>query len=84
MAQGESEEERKEAAYELGANFTILPNREQAQADLHRLSQDENDMVRCHAVYAVVSAFLNVPDKEQAWADLHVLVEMRKTLCDLK
>ena len=50
-----------------------MPNKKQAWADLHRLSQDKDSFVRGCAARSLSFAFPHVPDKKQAWADLHRL-----------
>jgi len=70
MARSEDVEERREAAYELYSNFTVLLDKKQAWEDLHRLTYDGEDVVRLDAGYAIVGIFTIVPDKEQAWKDL--------------
>lgn len=52
MAQSEDAEERQEAANQLLDNFTILPDKNRAWDDLHRLTQDEKSYVRVSAVSA--------------------------------
>ncbi len=69
------DEERREAAKQLQANFAVLPDKKQAWDDLIRLAQDEDWRVRSDAANAVGTAFPLIPDKEQAWNDLHRLTQ---------
>jgi len=64
---------RREAVNQIGINFVKLTGKEQAWADLHRLTQDGDSSVREDAARSLGSAFPHVLDKEQAWADLHRL-----------
>ena len=68
-------EDRREAISLLAANFSILQDRESAQQDLHKLTQDEDSSVRMWAAYALRKAFSLVTDKSQAWQDLHRLTQ---------
>ncbi|MBN1761637.1 MAG: hypothetical protein JW878_00975 [Methanomicrobia archaeon] len=59
-------EERQKAAKRLGSNFSVLRDKMQAWADLHRLTGDKSRYVRMTAAEALGSAFPHVPDKEEA------------------
>jgi HEAT repeat protein len=63
----------RKAIYLLKTKFLLLPNKQQAWNDLHRLTNDQNYWVRCSATEALGSVFSHVPDKQQAWNDLHRL-----------
>ena len=67
--------ERRDAVWQLRINFAILPDKEQAWKDLHRLTHDEDDFVRSGVADAFGTAFPHIPDKEQAWKDLHQLTQ---------
>jgi HEAT repeat protein len=75
MAQSKDAEERQEAANQLYHDFTILPDKNQAWDDLHRLTKDEKSFVRVSAASALGVAFSYVPDKNQVWDDLHRLTQ---------
>ncbi|MCK4733329.1 MAG: HEAT repeat domain-containing protein [Methanophagales archaeon] len=66
-------EERKEALSQIRINIAELPDKEQAWADLIRLTMDEDTFVRGYAALSLGPVFPRVPDKEQAWADLQRL-----------
>jgi len=66
-------ETRREVASQLRDNFVVLPDKEQAWNDLHRLTYDRDRYVRLHAADALGHAFPHVPDREQAFNDLHRL-----------
>ncbi len=55
----------------MGSIFYLVPNKEQAWLDLHRLTQDNDWHVRWRTAYSFGLSFVHIPDKEQAWADLH-------------
>jgi len=67
--------ERIEAVKQLSSNSAVLPDKEQAWQDLHRLTQDKHSDVRKLAASALGSAFTHIPDREQAWQDLHRLTQ---------
>lgn len=58
----------------------MIPDKQQAWDDLHRLTSDEDSDVRFSAAKALGSAFSQVPDKQQAWEDLHRLTSDEDTL----
>jgi HEAT repeat protein/SAM-dependent methyltransferase len=70
-------ETRIESASQLRDNFVVLPDKEQAWNDLHRLTDDNDRYVRLHATDALGYAFPHVPDREQAFNDLHRLTGAR-------
>ncbi len=72
-AHSEHAEERKEAANELGVNFAVLPDKEDAWADLHQLTYDGDSIVQQHSVIALGMAFPHIADKKLAWEDLNRL-----------
>ncbi|MDW5551212.1 HEAT repeat domain-containing protein [Methanosarcina sp.] len=53
--------------------FSLIPDKQQAWNDLHRLTNDECRYVRSKAADALGSVFSDMPDKQQAWDDLHRL-----------
>ena len=68
-------EERIEGSKQLQSNFSLLPDKQKAWEDLHRLTADQNGDIRYWAAYAFGSAFQYVTDKQQAWEDLHRLAD---------
>ena len=62
--------ERREAVGQLCNSFAVLPDKEQAWEDLHRLTHDKDRDVRDGAAKGLGTAFQHIPDKEQAWEDL--------------
>ncbi|MFA4935322.1 MAG: HEAT repeat domain-containing protein [Candidatus Methanoperedens sp.] len=54
--------------------FPDFPDKKEAWADLHRLTQDEDSIVRQKAAH-VFRYFPDFPDKKEAWADLHRLTQ---------
>ena len=54
--------------------FPSIADKQQAWADLHRLTNYEDSYVIFEAAYAIGSAFSQVPDKQQAWDDLVRLI----------
>ncbi|AKB12157.1 HEAT repeat [Methanosarcina thermophila] len=72
--------ERIHALEQLENFFSLIPDKQQAWDDLHRLTSDEDSDVRFSAAKALGSAFSQVPDKQQAWEDLHRLTSDEDTL----
>lgn len=66
-------EERIYALGELEEFFDLMPDKEQAWNDLHRLTSDEDSSVRSNTAEALDSIFSQVPDQRQAWNDLQRL-----------
>lgn len=72
----EYHEDRYYALYQLGhflkraPLFSVLPNKQQAWEDLHKLVSDEDYWVRHHVAIAIGFAFAEIPNKQQAWNDL--------------
>lgn len=62
--------ERSEALKGLYNNFTLLPDKNQAWEDLHRLSQDKDYIIQWCAAEVIGATFMYLPDKDQAWSDL--------------
>ncbi|SNQ61740.1 HEAT repeat domain-containing protein [Candidatus Methanoperedens nitratireducens] len=77
-ALSEKVSERKEAAYEIGKNFTAFPDKKQSTKILLDLTKDNNSGVRRNAVEAIGSAFYHLTDKGQAINDLHALTKDEK------
>ena len=75
-------EERIKALKQLKYNFLLLPNKEQAWNDLHRLTSDDDSYVRSKAASALGSSFSQMPDKEQAWNDLLKLTSDKDRLLE--
>lgn len=69
----EDVKERERAVEELKDNFSIFGNKEQAWADLHRLTQDKKDYVRMRAAESLGTCYSHIPEeyKKQAWDNLH-------------
>lgn len=70
MAASKRVEDRREAADILRSSFHLLPDKDRAWQDLHRLTQDQNSLVRWSAAIALSSSFIHLPDKLQSWQDL--------------
>ena len=75
MVQNANTEKHKKALDQLKTYFKILPNKDQAWQDLHRLTQDDDSDVRWDAASALLFVFNSIPgvSKDQAWQDLHRL-----------
>ena len=58
----EDPEERIKALEHINENFSLLPDKQQAWNDLHRLASDEDSRVRYWAASALCSAFSDAPD----------------------
>ena len=72
-------EECREALNQLLINFAILPDKEQAWEDLHRLTLDEDSDVRRGVTCECLFIFPQVLDKEQAWKDVILLMQDEDT-----
>jgi len=66
MAADEDRYVRGRAASTLGKAFSLVPDRNLAWQDLHRLTRDEDSDVRGGAASALGAAFSHVPDKTLA------------------
>jgi FOG: HEAT repeat len=67
--------ERRHALGELNNLFSLIPDKQQAWNDLHRLTNDENSEVRSMVAEALGSVYSQVPDKQQAWENLIRLIK---------
>ncbi|MFQ6056361.1 MAG: CHAT domain-containing protein, partial [Methanosarcinales archaeon] len=65
----------RRAAEAIGNNFASIPNKELAQNDLHKLTQDKDSVVRRRATEAIGNNFASIPNKELAQNDLHTLIQ---------
>jgi hypothetical protein len=63
-------EERREAVEQIRINVAELPDKEQAWADLLRLTKDKDIIVKLSAASSLGHVFSDVPDKKKAWTDL--------------
>ncbi len=77
-ALSEKVSERKEAAYEIGKNFTAFKDRKQSTKALLDLIKDNNSEVRLNAAEAIGSAYYDLTDKDKAKNDLHALTKDEK------
>ena len=62
--------ERIDALNKLRSFFSVIPDKQQAWNELHRLTNDKDTDVRSKAVSLLGSVFYQMPDKQQAWNDL--------------
>jgi HEAT repeat protein len=69
----EDPEERIKALEQLKENFSLLPNKQQAWDDLHRLTNDKDSSVRSSVVATIGSALPHISSKREAWNDIHIL-----------
>lgn len=67
--------ERIKALEQLRSNFPLLPDKEKAGNDLHKLATDDNSDVRRPAVLVLSEFFDYIPDKQTSWEDLHNLTK---------
>jgi HEAT repeat protein len=59
----------------MGGAFNLVPDKNLAWQDLHRLTGDEDSGLRSESAEAIGAAFNQVPDKNLAWQDLHRLTQ---------
>ncbi len=75
-----ADDQREEAASQLGDNFPILPNKDEAWSDLTLLIKDLNNKVQFSAAESMIMAFKSMAAKENnwnkdvAWNNLHTLL----------
>ncbi len=70
--------ERKDAAYEIGKNFTAFNDKKRSTKTLLDLTKDNNSGVRRNAVEAIGSAFIHLTDRDRATNDLLALIKDEK------
>lgn len=70
MAQSEDVRERREVVHFLRSNIAVIKDKDQAWADLHKLTYDKDCFVQLRATIVLCSTFHHIYDKELAWSDL--------------
>ena len=74
-AMSENVFERKEAAYEIGKNFTAFTDKERSTKVLLNFTKDNDNGVRRNAAEAIGSAFIHLTDRDRATKDLFALIK---------
>lgn len=67
---------RGRAAEVVGTAFSFIPDKQQAWADLYRLTEDTDYYVRSCAAEVLGAVYFLLSDKKPVWDDIHRLTNL--------